>query len=178
MHRGQERTSLRDGTGHRKGPPPHQAPPVVQIRKSACSRLYPAPSHHKHTASASGKSTAPRTCTQVHSNSGSKCGQSNTEAYPSRPSPIMVDKKKRVQISTNFTTDAESLHEEIHFKDTGGSKIIDRSDPHSTSFSTTITSNPVTIETDGVENKTKSGSANTTTIDQNPRTVGYDTSQL
>lgn len=118
--------------------------------------------------------------TLVLSPSKARGGIQIPNRFPSRSLPIMVDddKSKRIHIQSNFITDAESLHEEVHFKNTGKSKIIDRIAPHSTTSSTTSTSNPVAIEIDGVENRTRQGSANTTTIDQDPRTAGYDTSQL
>ena len=92
----------------------------------------------------------------------------------------MPDTQKRIQISSSFTSDAEHLHEEVRDRNTNKTKIIDRSEPHSTSQKTTITTNPYTVETDGADSKVKSGDA--ATFDQDPShvsaTVGYDTSQL
>ncbi|GAB7355874.1 hypothetical protein MBLNU459_g6530t1 [Dothideomycetes sp. NU459] len=81
---------------------------------------------------------------------------------------MVEDKQNRICIQSTFTADSEQLHEEVHFRDRGERTVIDRSEPHDTSRSTTITTNPVTIETNGVESKTKQGSTDTTAIDENP----------
>jgi len=72
--------------------------------------------------------------------------------------------------------DGEVLHEKIQDHNTGETKIIDQEEPHSTTSSTTITSNPITIETKGPEPKTKQGESHT--IDDSPALEGLDTSQL
>jgi len=84
--------------------------------------------------------------------------------------------KKRIQISSNLQRDGESFHEKIQDHNTGETKIIDQDEPHSTTVSTTVTSNPTTVETNGPESKTKQGESRT--VDENPALEGLDTSQL
>jgi len=83
---------------------------------------------------------------------------------------------KRIQISSSFQGNGEIFHEKIQDHNTGGTKIIDQEEPHSTSSSTTITSNPTTIETNGPEPKTRQGESHT--VVENPTLEGLDTSQL
>ncbi|KAG9693159.1 hypothetical protein KCU95_g11115, partial [Aureobasidium melanogenum] len=94
--------------------------------------------------------------------------------------PSSTPSKKRIQISSSFTTDAEHLHEQVHDTKTGETKTVTHDTPHETSHTTTITTNPYTVETNGVEQKTKQGDAITLDIEPShcPATVGYDTSQL
>jgi len=84
--------------------------------------------------------------------------------------------KKRIQISSTVERDAESFRETIQDHNTGKTKIIDQSNPHSTTSSTTITSNPITVEAQGPETKTKQGDS--ITLNNNPSLQGLDTSQL
>ena len=87
---------------------------------------------------------------------------------------------KRIHISSSFTTDAEHLREQIHDNKTGETKTITHDTPHESSHTTTITTNPYTVETNGAEQKTKQGDSVTLDLDPShcPATVGYDTSQL
>ena len=87
---------------------------------------------------------------------------------------------KRIQISSSFIPDSEHLREQVHDNKTGETKTITHDTPHGTSHTTTITTNPYTVETNGAENKTKQGDSVTLDIDPShcPATVGYDTSQL
>jgi len=84
--------------------------------------------------------------------------------------------KKRIQISLTLQRDSKSFHEIIQDHNTGDTKIIDQSNPHSTTSSTTITSNPVTVETKGPETKTKQGDS--ITLNNDPSLQGLHTSQL
>ncbi|KAI5242855.1 ribose 5-phosphate isomerase B [Aureobasidium subglaciale] len=59
---------------------------------------------------------------------------------PSTPS-------KRIQISSSFTSEAEHLHEQIHDNKTGKTQTIVHDTPHESSHTTTLTTNPYTIET-------------------------------
>jgi hypothetical protein len=87
---------------------------------------------------------------------------------------------KRIQISSSFTTEAEHLNEQIHDNKTGETKTITHDTPHETSHTTTIATNSYTVETNGIEQKTKQGDSITLDLDPShcPATVGYDTSQL
>lgn len=89
-------------------------------------------------------------------------------------------KEKRVQISSSFTSEAEHLHEQIHGKTTNETKIIAHDTPRHSSHTTTITTNPYVVKTDGVKKETKQGDSVTLDTDPShcPATVGYDTSQL
>lgn len=84
--------------------------------------------------------------------------------------------KKRIHVSSNITFDSQHYHKTVHNHNTGETKTIDNPEPHTTSSSTTVTSNPVTVETDGIDTTTKQGSRETT--DHNPQHQGFDTSQL
>jgi len=84
--------------------------------------------------------------------------------------------KKRIQISSTLQRDSESFHETIQDQNTGETKIIDQSNPHSTTSSTSITSNPFTVETKGLETKTKQGDS--ITLNNDPSLQGLHTSQL
>jgi len=82
---------------------------------------------------------------------------------------------KKIQISSSFDIDSESLHEKIVDHNTGKSKIVDKQEPHHSSKKVTITSNPVKYETKGAgETTVAQGEA----TEVNPATIGYDTSQL
>ncbi|THY10508.1 ribose 5-phosphate isomerase B, partial [Aureobasidium pullulans] len=107
--------------------------------------------------------------------------RTNTDSPPSelKMSPSSPS-KKRLQISSSFTSDAEHLHEEIHDKKTGETKTITHDTPHESTHTTTYTTNPYTVETNGAEQKTKQGDSITLDTEPShcPATVGYDTSQL
>lgn len=82
---------------------------------------------------------------------------------------------KKIQISSSFDIQAESLHEVIKDHDTGEVKVIDKEEPHEQKVATTITTNPVKYEAKGIEEpKVVEGEA----VEINPALVGYDTSQL
>lgn len=84
--------------------------------------------------------------------------------------------KKRIQITSNFTSEADQFFERIENEDGKVTKVVDKTEPSVSASSTTITTNPYTAETDGsAENtNTKEGEAKTVKIDKS----GYDTSQL
>ena len=82
---------------------------------------------------------------------------------------------KKIQITSTFDIQSESLHEVIKDHETGKAKVIDRQEPHKKTVTSTITSNPVKYEAKGTEEpKVTEGEK----IKVNPATVGYDTSQL
>lgn len=89
-----------------------------------------------------------------------------------------MSSEKKIQISSNFTLESESLHEVLKDHETGTAKVIDKSEPHKQTVSSTITSNPVKYEAKGAEEpKVKEGKE----IKVDPDTaasIGYDTSQL
>ncbi|KAJ9630583.1 hypothetical protein H2203_001106 [Taxawa tesnikishii (nom. ined.)] len=85
--------------------------------------------------------------------------------------------KKKIQITSNTSIDAERLHEEVHYNDTGKTKVIDRNEPHITTISKTITGNPGRITTTGEEH-THPKTQNSSNPAEDPATVGFDTSQL
>lgn len=84
--------------------------------------------------------------------------------------------EKRIQITSNFTSDADRLQERIHNVDTGETKVVDNSKPHISQNKVTVTTNPYIVETDGTtENTTtKTGAAKTVDL----KKEGYDTNQL
>jgi hypothetical protein len=84
--------------------------------------------------------------------------------------------QKRIQISSNFTSEADQFFERIEDDKGNVKKVIQNQEPKVTTSSTTITTNPYTAKTDGSpENtRTKEGAATTVKIDK----PGYDTSQL
>lgn len=82
---------------------------------------------------------------------------------------------KKIQISSSFDIQAESLHEVIQDHNTGKAKVTDVQEPHKTTKNVTITTNPVKYEKKGIEElQVTEGQA----VDVNPATIGYDTSQL
>ena len=82
---------------------------------------------------------------------------------------------KKIQISSTFDIQSESLHEVIKDNNTGKTKVTDIQEPHSRTETKTITSNPVKYEAKGTaEPKVTEGEE----VKINPATVGYDTSQL
>jgi len=83
---------------------------------------------------------------------------------------------KKIQISSSFDVDSESLHEKATDHNTGETKVTDKEEPHHTSRSTTITSNPVRYETKGIDDtKVTEGEAIAV---RDLADEGYDTSAL
>lgn len=84
--------------------------------------------------------------------------------------------KKRIQITSNLTSEADQFFERIEDDDGKVKKVIEKSEPSVSTSSTTITTNPYTAETDGSseDTKAKEGEASTVKVDK----AGYDTSQL
>lgn len=86
-----------------------------------------------------------------------------------------MTENKKIQISSSFDIQAESLHEVIQDHSTGETKVIDKEEPHKQTITTTITTNPVKYEAKGIEEpKVTEGKA----VQVDPATIGYDTSQL
>jgi hypothetical protein len=89
-----------------------------------------------------------------------------------------VDEKmadKKIKISSSLDIQSESLHEKIKDNKTGQTRVVDIQEPHRTTKTTTITTNPVKYEAKGPGKvEVTEGKA----VDINPATVGYDTSQL
>jgi hypothetical protein len=82
---------------------------------------------------------------------------------------------RKIQISSSFDIQSESLHEVVKDNNTGQTKVTDIQEPHKRTEKTTITTNPVKYETKGTEEpQVTEGKA----VHLNPATVGYDTSQL
>ena len=84
--------------------------------------------------------------------------------------------EKRIQITSNFTSNADHLQERVHNIDTGKTKVVDNSKPHIRSSSITVTTNPYTVETDGSPEHTVTKEGSATAVDI--KKAGYDTSQL
>lgn len=88
---------------------------------------------------------------------------------------------KKIQISSTFDIESESLHEVIKDRETGKTKTVDIQEPLKKTISSTVTSNPVKFEAKGTEEpKVKEGESESESesVEVNPATVGYDTSQL
>ena len=81
----------------------------------------------------------------------------------------------KIQISSSFEIDSQSLHEKIVDHSTGKAKVVDKGEPHKSTSNVTITSNPVKYEKKGLEEPKVTGGES---VEVNPATVGYDTSQL
>lgn len=87
----------------------------------------------------------------------------------------MAEKNKKIQISSTFDIQSQSLHEVLKDHTTGKAKVVDSQEPHRKTVTSIITSNPVKYEAKGTEEpKVTEGQK----VDVNPATVGYDTSQL
>ena len=84
--------------------------------------------------------------------------------------------KKRIQITSDFTSDAEQFYERVVHPDTGETKVVENCNPKTSSSSVTVTTNPYTFETDGSPEKTKTKKGSSSTVNINK--PGYDTSQL
>lgn len=87
----------------------------------------------------------------------------------------MTENNKKIQISSTFDIQSESLHEVIKDHNTGEAKVVDIQEPHKRTETATITTNPVKYEAKGIEEpKVTEGKE----VKLNPATIGYDTSQL
>lgn len=86
---------------------------------------------------------------------------------------------KKIKISSFLSINAESLYERITDHTTGKVTEVNKQEPHQTTRTTIITSNPVKYETKGSPNdpKVTEGVASAS-IQYNAATDGYDTSQL
>jgi hypothetical protein len=107
---------------------------------------------------------------------------SNSDASPSTAerSSSSQSNKKRIQISSSFTTDKEHFYEQIHDNTTNQTTTIKHDTPHQQTTTKTLTTNPYTVETNGLDQTTKQGHSTTLDLEpsHSPATVGYDTSQL
>ena len=83
--------------------------------------------------------------------------------------------KKRIQISSTFDIQSESLHEVIKDHNTGKTKVVDIQEPHRKTSTATITTNPVKYGAKGTEEPRVTEGKE---VKFHPATVGYDTSQL
>ena len=82
---------------------------------------------------------------------------------------------KSIRITSKLDIESESLHTKTVNHSTSKTKEVKKQEPHKSSYSTTITSNPVKYESKGTgEPKVTEGQA----AEVNPATIGYDTSQL
>lgn len=82
---------------------------------------------------------------------------------------------KKIQITSKLDISSENLYEKITDNTTGETKVVNKQEPHNTSETKTVTTNPVKYEAKGTEEPhVTEGKA----VDINPATVGYDTSQL
>ena len=84
--------------------------------------------------------------------------------------------KKRIQITSDFTSNAEHFYERIERKGRGETKVIEQTEPSTTSRTVTVTTNPYTVETDGSPENTRTKEGEAVTVDLEKK--GYDTSQL
>ena len=91
------------------------------------------------------------------------------------PSVAEMASNKKIQISSSFDVQAESLHEVISDHNKGKSKVVDVEQPHKRTENVTVTSNPVKYEKKGIEEPQVTEGQE---VKVNPATVGYDTSQL
>ncbi|KAK3672042.1 hypothetical protein LTR78_008012 [Recurvomyces mirabilis] len=85
---------------------------------------------------------------------------------------------KKIKISSFLDIQAESLHEKITDHSAGKTQEVTKQEPHQTTKSVTVTSNPVKYETKGASDEPKVTEGKEKTIQQTVATVGYDTSQL
>ncbi|KAK4987058.1 hypothetical protein LTR66_007695 [Elasticomyces elasticus] len=85
---------------------------------------------------------------------------------------------KRIRITSNFSINAERLHEEVHYHDTGETKTVDHQTPHASSHSTTITTNPVSIKTDGADKTKDTGTRPTHSNDSSAMPANGDAKPL
>ena len=73
--------------------------------------------------------------------------------------------KKRVQITSDITSDASHFYERIEKPGDSEAKVIERNEPKASSHTVTITTNPYTVETDGSSEDTKTKEGKAATID-------------
>lgn len=82
---------------------------------------------------------------------------------------------KKIQITSKVDISSENLYEKVTDNTTGETKVTNKQEPHETSKTKTVTTNPVKYEAKGTEEPhVTEGKA----VDINPATIGYDTSQL
>jgi hypothetical protein len=84
--------------------------------------------------------------------------------------------KKRIQITSDFTSNAEHFYERVERPGTNDTKIVEENSPKASRRSVTVTTNPYTVETDGSSEKTNDKEGASVTVDIEKK--GYDTSQL
>lgn len=84
--------------------------------------------------------------------------------------------KKRIQITSDFTSNAEHFYQRVARPGTGDTKVVEQNEPKTLSHKVTVTTNPYTVETDAsIENtKTNEGASATVHLEKK----GYETSQL
>ncbi|KAK4552354.1 hypothetical protein LTR86_010525 [Recurvomyces mirabilis] len=85
---------------------------------------------------------------------------------------------KKIKISSFLDIQAESLHEKITDTSTGKTQEVTKQEPHQTTRSVTVKSNPVKYETKGAPDEPKVTEGQEETTQQTAATTGYDTSQL
>ena len=86
-----------------------------------------------------------------------------------------MSSSKKIQFSSKLDVDSEHLHEKIVDNSTGEVKEINKQEPHSSTSTTTITSNPIKYEAKGIsEPHVTEGKA----VNVNPALDEFDTSQL
>lgn len=88
---------------------------------------------------------------------------------------------KRIQITSDFTSDVQHLHERVDHPNTGKTEIITETDPpKTTTHSVKVVTNPYKVEVDGEPKDTtpaKEASASKAEA-INLEKKGYDTSEL
>lgn len=82
---------------------------------------------------------------------------------------------KKIKFSSSFDIKSESFREKVVNHDTGTTRVVDNQNPIHSTRQFTLTTNPVKWESKD-SNKPKQTSGYS--IQVNPHTVGYDTSQL
>jgi len=83
---------------------------------------------------------------------------------------------KRVQISSNFTSESEQLFERIEDVESKVTKVVDRTEPSVINTSTTITTKPYKTDTNASVENSKTKGDDVTAVKFNKG--DYDTSQL
>jgi len=83
---------------------------------------------------------------------------------------------KRVQISSDFTSESEQLFERIEDVESKVTKVVQRTEPSVIKSSTTITTKPYTADTKASVENTKTKAEDVTEVKLNKG--DYDTSQL
>lgn len=86
------------------------------------------------------------------------------------------ERKKRIQITTNFQSEADQFYERV-LDDHGNIKKLAKNDqPTVAESKKVVTTNPYEVESDGTNGKVKEGSAKKETV--NVDKLGYDISEL